>query len=275
VGTERAADADPAGRDTVTMATVDGLLLDIDGVLAVSWEPLPGAVEAMAWIRDHVPFRLITNTTTHTRRDLAETLGDAGFDVRPEEIVTAVTATAAYLRDHHAGEHAFVLTDGAPGEDLAGVTLTDMPDDADVIVIGGACQAFTYDAVNRIFRRLMDGAALVGMHRNLYWKTAQGWELDGGAYIAGLEAAAATTATICGKPAGAYFEAALGLLGVPVARAAMVGDDITNDVEGARAAGMTGVLVRTGKFREGDLTKGSPDVVLGSLADVPGWLEGS
>jgi HAD superfamily hydrolase (TIGR01458 family) len=257
------------------MATVDALLLDIDGVLAVSWEPLPGAAEAMAWIRDHLPFRLITNTTTHTRPDLAERLSDAGFDVRPEEIVTAVTATAAYLRDYHAGGRAFILTDGAPGDDLAGVTLTDTPDDADVIVIGGACDAFTYDVIDRIFRRLMDGAALVGMHRNLYWKTAQGWELDGGAYIAGLEAAAGTTATICGKPAPAYFDAALAPLGVPAARAAMVGDDITNDVEGARAAGLTGVLVRTGKFREGDLAKGSPDVVLGSLADVPGWLEGS
>jgi ribonucleotide monophosphatase NagD (HAD superfamily) len=119
----------------------------------------------------------------------------------------------------------------------------------------------------------MDGAALVGMHRNLYWKTSRGWQLDGGAYIAGLEEATGTTAAICGKPARAYFDAAIALLGVPAARAAMVGDDVTNDVEGARAAGLTGVLVRTGKFREEDLAKGSPDVVLGSLADVPTWLE--
>jgi ribonucleotide monophosphatase NagD (HAD superfamily) len=55
----------------------------------------------------------------------------------------------------------------------------------------------------------------------------------------------------------------------------MVGDDVTNDIEGARAAGMTAVLVRTGKFREEDLSKGSPDVVLDSLADVPGWLRGA
>jgi haloacid dehalogenase superfamily, subfamily IA, variant 1 with third motif having Dx(3-4)D or Dx(3-4)E len=81
-------------------------------------------------------------------------------------------------------------------------------------------------------------------------------------------------AVICGKPARTYFEAALALLGVPAARAAMVGDDVTNDIEGARAAGMTGVLVRTGKFREADLAKGSPDVVLDSLADVPDWVRG-
>lgn len=257
------------------MADVDGLLLDIDGVLAISWVALPGAVETMAWLRrEAVPFRLITNTTTHTRRELASTLGDAGFAVAPDEIVTAVTATAAHLQAHRPGARVFVLTDGDPGEDLDGVQRTDAPEDADVIVLGGACDDFTYPTMNRIFRRLMDGAALVGMHRNLYWKTSDGWELDGGAYIAGLEEASGATAAICGKPAPAHFEAALELLGVPAARTAMVGDDIVNDVSGAQAVGLVGVLVRTGKFQEADLDKGSPDAVLGSLADLPSWLRG-
>jgi HAD superfamily hydrolase (TIGR01458 family) len=258
------------------VSQVDALLLDIDGVLAVSWEPIPGSVEAMAAIRrDGPPFRLITNTTTHTRRELSATLGAAGFDVAAEEIVTAVTATAAYLRERHPGAPVYVLTDGDPGDDLVGVRRVDTPPEADVIVLGGACDDFTYAAVNAVFRRLMDGAALVGMHRNLYWRTAGGWELDAGAYVAGLEEAAGVTAAIWGKPAPAYLAAALAELGVPAPRAAMVGDDIVNDVEGARAAGLTGVLVRTGKFQEADLPKGSPDVVLSSLADVPGWLRGS
>jgi HAD superfamily hydrolase (TIGR01458 family) len=257
------------------MMRADALLLDIDGVLATSWQALPGSVDAMAAFRDaDIPFRLITNTTTHSRRDLAETLQGAGFDVEADEIVTAVTATSAYLRSAHEGARVYLLTDGAPGEDLAGVDLVPGPEDADVIVIGGACDAFDYPTVNRIFRRLMDGAPLVGMHRNLYWRTAGGWELDGGAYVAGLEEAAGTMAAICGKPARAYFEAALADLGVSADRAAMVGDDIVNDVNGAKAAGLTGVLVRTGKFQEADIAKGTPDVVLDSLADVPGWLGG-
>jgi HAD superfamily hydrolase (TIGR01458 family) len=257
------------------MAAVDALLLDIDGVLAVSWEPLAGAVDAMAWIRRKaIPFRLITNTTTHTRRELARTLASAGFDVTPEEIVTAVVATASYLRTAHDGARVFVLTDGDPGEDLAGIDRVDAPADADVVVLGGASDAFTYAAMNAIFRRLMDGAALVGMHRNLFWKTGAGWELDGGAYIAALEEASGVTATICGKPARAYFEAAIEPLGVPAGRAAMVGDDIVNDVLGAQAVGLTGVLVRTGKFRDSDLADGTPDVVLEALADLPEWLEG-
>jgi HAD superfamily hydrolase (TIGR01458 family) len=255
------------------MRDIDGVLLDIDGVLAVSWEPLPGAIDAIAALRrEGIPFRLITNTTTHTRRALAETLGAAGFDIRPEEIVTAVVATAAYLRAEHAGKRMFVLSDGDASEDLEGLRCVDSPEEADVVVLGGAGENFTYPTMNRIFRRLMAGATLVGMHRNLYWRTADGWELDGGAYIAGLEDAAGTRATICGKPAGAFFAATLAMLGIPASKAAMVGDDIVNDVEGARKVGLTGVLVRTGKFREADMTKGEPDALLDSVADLPAWL---
>jgi HAD superfamily hydrolase (TIGR01458 family) len=254
---------------------IDGLLLDIDGVLAVSWEPLPGAVDAMRRLRDEgVPFRLITNTTTKTRADLASTLTEAGFDVAGEEVVTAVVATASYLETAHPGAKVFVLSDGDATTDLVGIDLVAV-DDADVIVIGGACEDFTYGTMNRIFRRLMEGASLIGMHRNLYWKTSEGWELDGGAYIAGLEEAAGVKATICGKPEKAYFDSALAMLGVTADRAAMVGDDIVNDILGAQAGGLTGILVRTGKYREGDEERHDekPDHVVGSIGEVFGILD--
>jgi HAD superfamily hydrolase (TIGR01458 family) len=257
---------------------VDGLLLDIDGVLAVSWQPIEGAIDTLAWLRDHsVPFRLITNTTTHTREALARTLTDAGFAVEPTDIVTAVAATAEYLRNHQADARVFLLSDGDARADLEGVTLVGADEPADVVVIGGASDDFTYATLNRIFGLLNDGAVLVGMHRNLYWRTADGLQLDGGAYLAALEEATGSEATICGKPAPEFFRAALELLGVSAARAAMVGDDVANDVFGAQAIGMSGVLVRTGKFQPADLerTDGTPDHVIGSIADLPTLLQES
>jgi HAD superfamily hydrolase (TIGR01458 family) len=252
--------------------TIEAVLLDIDGVLSVSWEPIPGAVDALARLRgDGVPFRLITNTTTKTRHDLAETLRAAGFEVSDEEVVTAVVATATYLRTQRPGSKTFVLSDGDATGDLDGVELVPEPGAADVIVLGGASGDFTYATMNAIFRRLMEGAELVGMHRNLFWKTSEGWELDAGAYLVGLEQAAGVLATICGKPEPAYFIAALDALGVEPAVAAMVGDDVLNDVVGAQALGITGVLVRTGKYRPGDEAAVGipPDVVVDSIADVP------
>lgn len=253
---------------------IEGLLLDIDGVLTLSWDPLPGAVETLRRLRsDGVPFRLITNTTTKTRAELAATLREAGFDVADADVVTAVVATAAHLREAHPGATVFVLSDGDALADLEGVRLVEV-DRADVIVLGGACEDFTYEAMNRIFGRLMDGATLVGMHRNLFWKTERGWELDGGAYLAGLEEATERRATICGKPAKAYFDAALQMLGTDASRAVMVGDDVVNDIAGARRAGIRGVLVRTGKYRHGDegRLEGPPDHVVDSIAEVPDLL---
>ena len=250
---------------------IDGLLLDIDGVLTISWEPLPGAVEALARFRDDgVPFRLITNTTTMTRRALARTLRDAGFAVADGEVVTAVVASATYLKERTPGRKVFVLSDGDVAEDLEGIELVDVRD-ADVIVLGGAGEGFAYPVINAVFRRLMDGAELVGMHRNLFWKTAEGWQLDSGAYLMGLEAASGTSATICGKPERTYFASVLSDLGVAAERAAMAGDDVQADVLGAQAAGITGILVRTGKYREGDETRHEdrPDHVVDSIADVP------
>lgn len=252
---------------------IDGVLLDIDGVLALSFRALPGAPETLGLLRDRgLPFLLLTNTTTHTRADLAATLRAGGVPVEPTEIVTAVVATASYLRRHHPGAGVSVLSDGEASADLEGVRLVPV-EEADVVVLGGACDEFSYPMMNRIFRRLMDGATLVGMHRNLYWRTSEGWELDGGAYIAGLEEATGRRAAICGKPAAGFFEAAVSMLGTEATRTAMVGDDIVNDVLGAQAAGLTGVLVRTGKFREEDLGKGRPDHVIGSIADLPRILE--
>jgi HAD superfamily hydrolase (TIGR01458 family) len=251
----------------------DGVLLDIDGVLAISWEPLPGAIDVLAWMREHdIPFRLVTNTTTKTRSDLAVTLREAGFDVRVDELVTAVVATAEHVRTHRPGARCFVLSDGDATADLEGIALTDV-ESADLVVLGGACEAFTYDVLNRIFQRLMEGAELIGMHRNLYWRTTEGLQLDAGVYIAALEEATGHPATICGKPSPAYFDAALAMLGITRERALMVGDDVVNDVHGAQDVGMSGGLVRTGKFLPADLEKQpAPDHVLETISDLPQLL---
>jgi HAD superfamily hydrolase (TIGR01458 family) len=254
---------------------VDTVLLDIDGVLVTSWTAIPGAIGALAHLREaSIPFRLLTNTTTHTREELAATLRDAGFDVAPGEILTAVVATGAYLRAHHADARVVLLSDGDPRGDLGDVRLVPVGEPADVVVLGGASDDFTYAAIDALFRNLMDGAALVAMHRNRYWRTAHGLRLDAGAYVAALEEATGVTATVCGKPAADYFAAALGELGVQAGRAAMVGDDAVNDVAGAQASGLRGVLVRTGKFRPEDLERPdvSPDAVIDSVAHLPPLL---
>ncbi|NNJ07151.1 HAD-IIA family hydrolase [Streptomyces sp. PKU-MA01144] len=260
------------------MRRVGAVLIDIDGVLTVSFEPLPGAVAAMERLRERgVPLALVTNTTSRTRASVADALAGAGFPVTAGDILTAPAATAAYLAAHFPGARCLLLNSGDIAGDLEGVTVVGPEDGApaDVVVVGGAGPEFGYPALNRAFAHLQRGARLVAMHRNLYWRTEAGLQLDSGAFLAGLEAAAGTEAVVLGKPSPAFFAAALDRLGADPAGTLMVGDDIESDVLAAQRQGLTGVLVRTGKYRPETHrdASGTPDHVLDSFADLPALLE--
>ncbi|KOX07588.1 TIGR01458 family HAD-type hydrolase [Streptomyces sp. NRRL B-3648] len=254
-------------------ASARAVLIDIDGVLTVSWKPLPGAVAALRALRAAgLGVALVTNTTSRTRASIAETLAAAGFEVGAQDVLTAPAVTAAHLAEHCPGARCMLLNSGDIASDLGDVTLVE--EGADVVVIGGAGPGFDYAALNRAFGELQRGARLVAMHRNLYWRTDAGLQLDSGAFLAGLERAAHVEAEVTGKPSRAFFEAALARLGVGAQQALMVGDDIESDVLAAQRAGLTGVLVRTGKYepRTHARASGVPDHVVDSFADVPGLL---
>jgi HAD superfamily hydrolase (TIGR01458 family) len=256
---------------------VTAVLLDIDGVLTVSWRPLPGAVAAVRWLRAaQIPFALLTNTTSKTRSWIASTLAEQGFPVVAADVLTAPAITAAYLARHYPGARCSLLNSGEIASDLAGVTVIGESDPvpADIVIVGGAGPEFSYAALNGAFGQLCGGARLVAMHRNMCWRTSAGLQLDGGAFLAGLELASGVQAEVTGKPSAAFFEAGLAALGVPAGAAVMVGDDLDNDVLAAQRIGIGGVLVRTGKYRQGagQARPDKPDHVLDSIASLPGLL---
>jgi HAD superfamily hydrolase (TIGR01458 family) len=253
----------------------NGVLLDIDGVLIVSWEPLPDAVETVEWLRrHHVDFRLVTNTSSQTRLQIARRLTEAGIGVGVDEVITAVTGASRYLADHHPGARCLVVNQGDLREDLEDIEVV-AADSADVVLLGGAGPAVGYPELDAVFKLALDGVPIVALHRNTRFQTAGGPALDMGAFVIGLEAAAGIEIPVVGKPAPAFFQGALNDLGVGAEGTVMAGDDLVSDVLGAQAVGMTGVLVRTGKFRPSDLddAPGRPDRVIDDIGRLPDLLE--
>jgi HAD superfamily hydrolase (TIGR01458 family) len=252
------------------------ILLDIDGVLHVSGEVIPGAPDAVRALREQGHnLRFVTNNTTRSRARLAGELQAIGIELDENEVSTTPLAAGRLLE----GLRVLPLTMASIREDLERhVTLVE--DGAEAVLVGGADETdetgevFAYENLNRAFSELRGGARLVCLHKNRWWQTSSGALLDAGAFVAGLEYAAQVEAEVVGKPTAAYFQAALAELDAAPGEAVMVGDDIEADIGGAKSLGMEGVLVRTGKFRPTTLREADPqpDAVIDSIADLPGHL---
>jgi HAD superfamily hydrolase (TIGR01458 family) len=251
---------------------VRGLVIDLDGTLYVGEEALPGVREALGTLRAAgVPMRFLTNTTSKPLGGIIAKLEAMKLGIGEADVFTAPKVAAEILRSRGVTRAHFLLDD-AVVPDMAGIEPVN--EGAEAVVIGDMGAAFTYDRLNRAFRLLLDGAEFYALAENRMFRGADGLCLDVGAFVRALEYATRREAILLGKPSRAFFETVVSALGLPAAQVASIGDDLEGDVGGGMSAGLRGVLVRTGKFREWDLTSSpiKPDAVLDSFADVAAAL---
>jgi HAD superfamily hydrolase (TIGR01458 family) len=231
------------------------VLLDLAGVLYEGRQPLPGAVDAVAGLRDAgLRLRFLTNTTRMPRRALLQRINHMGIAIKDEELFTPAQAARAWLDARKLSPHLLVY----PGfeEDFSHLSGSE----GEAVVLGDAAHGFTYAALNTAFRKLLAGAEFLALARNRSFKDEDGeLSLDAGAFVAALEYASRREVVLLGKPAPAFFHAALASIECDGRDAVMVGDDAEADVAGALAAGVgSALLVRTGKYRPGDENNVSP-----------------
>jgi len=246
-----------------------GVFLDLDGTIYEVDHAIPGAAAAVDAIREaDLPLRFITNTSRMSRRAVLEGLNDLGVPARLDELYTTGVAAASWLKSRNI-ERVSLLVPESTLEDFADFVIDDGQPQA--VVVGDLGAAWTFEHLNRAFRAILNGARLVATHRNRYWKTSDGLTLDAGPFVIALEYACGVEATLVGKPSPQFFQMAADGLGVPIGDVVMIGDDLQNDVAGIQHVGGRGILVRTGKFRQGELDSSSvyPDAVVDSVAELP------
>jgi phospholysine phosphohistidine inorganic pyrophosphate phosphatase len=258
---------------------VRGVLLDLDGVVYVGDEPVPGAAGTVDWLAHQgVPYRFLTNTTSRPRRAIVEKLVGMGVRAEPDQVLTPAVAATAWMRREGVRRPALLVPDATANEFAELDPLPDGDQDgAGAVVVGDLGDAWDYPTLNRALRLLVADpeVPLVALGMTRYWRAEDGLRLDAGAFVRALEYATGRSAVVMGKPDADFYRTAVEALDVPADRAVMVGDDVRTDVGGAQRAGLTGVLVRTGKFTPADLEGDvRPDAVLDSLADLPGWWGG-
>jgi HAD superfamily hydrolase (TIGR01458 family) len=237
---------------------IDALLLDLSGVLYDGDAMVPGAREAVARVQAHgLQVRFITNTSRKTRAMLSAQLQAMGFEIDDDQLFTAVDAARQWLEQHKLRPYCLVH------DNIAGEFDDFDQRDPNAVLIADAAEEFSYLNLNRAFQLCLQGAPLLGVGYNRYFKSGDELLMDAGAFIRAVEFAAGVEAVIVGKPSMEFFRQVMASTSAAPQRSLMVGDDVFGDVEGAINAGIPACLVRTGKYRKGD-----EDKVAGEFAVV-------
>jgi HAD superfamily hydrolase (TIGR01450 family) len=227
----------------------DHLLIDLDGCVWVGDEPVDGAAQAVAALREtgrSVMF--LTNEVRHAPEDFVRKLWRLGFQASLAEVVTAGAALQFQLAGSDLGS-AFVvgsqaLVDHVSAAGLRVLNRTPFATRADVVVVG-AHEAFDYDELRTATQAVLRGAELAAAGRDPTFVMPDGPWPATGSVLAAIEAATGRRAGIvAGKPEPAMYEAARDRLGP--GRILGVGDRLDTDVAGARRAGMDSAIVLTG-----------------------------
>lgn len=250
---------------------IDGVLIDLGGVIYVGDHALPGAIAAVERLRAaDLPLRFLTNTTRMSKRGIIARLSEMGLPLGADDLFTPADAARAWLAQNRLAAHLLVHPDLE--EDFAGLT----EGEAQAVVVGDAGEAFSYAAMNAAFRSLIAAAPLLALARNRSFRDDDHeLSLDAGAFVSGLEYAADCEAVLMGKPSPAFFATALASMDCTAERAVMIGDDVESDVVGALSAGLGGAfLVRAGKYRPGDEDRAAqpPSAVVDDFAAATAWV---
>ncbi len=187
------------------------LLLDLDGVLYVEGEPVSGAPAAVERLRERgLELRFVTNTTARSRGQTLEKLGQLGFDVDPEELVTPARLARRHCEGAGHRRVALIMNDAVKA-DFEGLEEAD--EGVDAVIMGDLGEQFGFTILNRAFRLVMDGAELIALQKNRFWLTADGLSLDAGPFVAAIEYAGGKEAFVVGKPSAGFFDSVLEDLG--------------------------------------------------------------
>jgi len=223
---------------------VKKFLVDIDGVIKLGNNPAPFINEFLDFIyKNNIPTCFISNSTISNSEMIKDFFISKGIDLKMP-VMSAADAALNYVKNNFS--RAAVFCSEPVKKSFGNFIDYDKPE---CVVIGDLGKEWNFEIMNRIFNYALNGAVLIAMQKNKYWKTPEeGYLLDAGAFIKAIEYASGKESILIGKPSPLYFKSALELCGnSDDDDFLMLGDDLYSDIGGAQSIGGKGILIYTGK----------------------------
>ncbi len=248
-----------------------GFICDMDGVIYLGNQLLPGVTEFVRWLNENgKQFLFLTNSSERSPKELRQKLQRMGLDIGEEHFYTSALATAAFLKKQAPGCTAYVI--GAPGLLNAlydvGVTMNDV--DPDYVIVGETA-SYNYEVITKAVRLVLGGARLIATNSDLTGPTEFGIAPACRSLVSPIELATGKKAYFMGKPNPLMMRTGLQLLGVHSEEAVMVGDRMDTDIIAGMESGLATVLVLSGCTSRADVDNYPyrPTFILNGVGEIP------
>lgn len=255
-------------RKTVSLKVV---LCDLDGVVWLAHQPIPGSVRAIELLREAgIRVVFVTNNSFSTYDEQVVALASIGIPAEGDIVTSAMSAATAIKSGWR------VLVCGGRGliEEVSRVTKDvvvaynePMAADSFDAVVVGFHREFNYQVLTDALTAVRGGAVLIGSNDDPTYPTPDGPIPGGGSILAAIEKASGVTPTVTGKPYGPMAKLVRELCGdVAPEEMVMIGDRSDTDGGFARTLGARFAMVLSGVMETAD--SANADIVAADLSEV-------
>src|SRR4029077_5028748 len=236
---------------------------------------IPGADYFVRQLRErNIPFRLLTNNSQRTRRDIAAECARLCIEVDEYHVFTSGMATARFLAQQNPNGTAFVIGEGGLLTALHQNGFTVVDHEPDYVVVGEG-RTFNLEMVEAAVRMILGGAKLIATNLDASCPTQDGLRPGCGAMVSMLEVATGGKAFRVAKPSPIMMRARRKELGLTTDETTMIGDTMETDILGGVQLGFHTVLVLSGGTRRQDVDRYTyqPERVVESVAELHELLD--
>jgi glycerol 3-phosphatase-2 len=237
----------------------DVALLDLDGVVYLGPQPIPGAADALAAAREAgMRLAFVTNNASRNPAAVAAHLVELGVPASVDDVVTSSQAAATVIAERcGAGARVLVTGTGAlrAAIEQAGLQIVASADDLPDAVVQGYSPELRYADLAETALAVRGGALWVATNVDSTLPSPRGLLPGNGSLVAAVALATGQRPLVAGKPELPMH--AEGVRRTGARNPLVVGDRLDTDIEGAHAADTDSLLVLTGVTDAVDLV-GAP-----------------
>jgi HAD superfamily hydrolase (TIGR01458 family) len=242
-------------------------IIDLEGTLVNNSTPLLGSAELINILnKNNIPYCVITNTVSKTVEQMEENLKNNGLNILQGHIINPITVLNYFIIEKDVKSYYFVGPEYLKKLIRESNVFEIIPEY--VIFCDFENVDCNYEVLNKIFQYIKDGSKMITTSYSNYYISKKKYKMDTGIFVKMYEILSNTKATIIGKPSSMIYKMALNILKMNANDIIIIGDDGLTDIEGGKEIGMETILVKTGKYIEGDEIKYKPNKVVNNLKEV-------